>query len=191
MEASFSPGRDVIGWRQSEPNTRTACEEVVVSKFARANNGIFAVADPQLNTLSTEHDTEMRKEAEETKLHRMAKDHDFLGMWQGSQNLPATQQESRTYNEEMTLVGYISDIQSDEEQGSTIEDPYSPELQDVSAMPNVHGLIRPTQKSKRQAENVLLTVNAIETRRNQNVKKIEDRICQCLTRFIVYLELEF
>jgi len=41
----------------------------------------------------------------------------------------------------------------------------------VSAVPNFPGLIWPTQKSKRQAEKVLMTVNAIETRRNKGVEK--------------------
>jgi len=51
----------------------------------------------------------MKEEAEETKLHRMAKVHDSLEMWQGSQNLCATQKESRAQNKQMTAVGYISD----------------------------------------------------------------------------------
>jgi hypothetical protein len=53
----------------------------------------------------------MKKEAEERKLHRMAKVHDVLGMWQGSQNLRATQKESRAQNNHMTAVGYISDTE--------------------------------------------------------------------------------
>jgi hypothetical protein len=51
----------------------------------------------------------MKKEAEERKLHRMAKVHNFLEMWQGSQNLHATQNESRAQNKQTTAVGYISD----------------------------------------------------------------------------------
>jgi hypothetical protein len=41
----------------------------------------------------------------------MAKVHDLLEMWQGSQNLHATQQESRAENKQMTAVGYISDTE--------------------------------------------------------------------------------
>jgi hypothetical protein len=41
----------------------------------------------------------------------MAKVHDFLEMWQGSQNLRATQKESRAQNKQMTAVGYISDTE--------------------------------------------------------------------------------
>jgi len=39
----------------------------------------------------------------------MAKVHDFLEMWQGSQNICAMQKESRAQNKQMTAVGYISD----------------------------------------------------------------------------------
>jgi len=207
----------------------------------------------------------MKKEVEERKLHRMAKVHDFLEMWQGSQNLRATQKESRAHNKQMTAVGYISDTEeivkaswslfqhdgaaafklserlplppalsakdlpggrtqilnvrrirrmnchpvesdddsaserisdtkhwlnwngdldnpndseedcaaadeSDIEHNNGIEDLECPEQQDVSAAPNVPGLVRPTRKSKRQAENVLVTVNAVETRRNKGGK---------------------
>jgi len=52
-----------------------------------------------------------------------------------------------------------------------IEDLEFPEQQDVSAVPHVPGLVRPTQKSKRQAEKVLVTVNAVETRRNKGGKE--------------------
>jgi hypothetical protein len=45
--------------------------------------------DPELDTMNTENNWEMKKEVEETKLNRMAKVHDFLEMWQRSQNLRA------------------------------------------------------------------------------------------------------
>jgi len=41
----------------------------------------------------------------------MAKVHDFLEMWQGSQNLRATQKQSGAQNQQMTSVGYISDME--------------------------------------------------------------------------------
>jgi hypothetical protein len=59
--------------------------------------------------MNIENDSEMKKEAEQRKLHRMAKVHNFLEMWQGSRNLHATQTESRTQNKQITAVGYISD----------------------------------------------------------------------------------
>jgi hypothetical protein len=111
VEASFSLGRDVIAWRQSKTRGETLREKVVVGLFARANNEMLAGTDRELDTPHTENDSEMKKEVEERKLHRMAKVHDFLEMWQGSQNLHATQKESRAQNKQMTAVGYISDTE--------------------------------------------------------------------------------
>jgi len=279
VEASVSLGKDVIGWRQPTTTGETLRERVVVRQFARANNGILAGIDLELDTMNTENDSEMKTEAEEWKLHRMAKVHDFLEMWQGSQNLHATQKESRAQNNQMTAVGYISDteeivkaswslfqhddtaafklsersplppalsandlpagrtqilnvrrsrtikchpVESDEdsapecisdtedclywkgdldnpndseedcaadddsdiEHKNCIEDPECPEQQDVSAAPNVPGLVQPTRKSKRQVEQVLVTVNAAETRRNKGGKKKWDRMRQWFTSFM-------
>jgi hypothetical protein len=60
---------------------------------------------------STDNDIERQREAEEKKLHRIAKVHDFLEMWQGSQTLQTTQMESRAQNTQVTAVGYISDTE--------------------------------------------------------------------------------
>ena len=264
VEARFSPGRNVIGWRLSKTTGETPYETVVVRQFAQPNNSILAGADPELDTTNTENDSKMKKEAEERKLHRIAKVHDCLEMWQGSQNLPAIEKEFRTQNKDMTAMGYISDtedivqaswslfqhegaaafklsersplppplsvkdlpggrteilnvhripsinchpvkshedstpesiwdtedwlnwngdldnpndsednctadVESDIEQDNIIEDLECPEQWDVSVVPNVHGLIRPTQKSNRQAEKVFMMVNAIKTRRNKRV----------------------
>jgi hypothetical protein len=54
---------------------------------------------------------EMQREAEEKNLHRLAKVHDLLEMWLGSQTLRATQKESRAQNKQRTAVGYISDTE--------------------------------------------------------------------------------
>jgi len=62
------------------------------------------------------------------------------------------------------------DNESDIEHNNGIEDPECQEQQDVSAAPNVPGLVRPTRKSKRLAEKVLVTVNAVETWRNKGGK---------------------
>jgi hypothetical protein len=59
----------------------------------------------------------------------------------------------------------------DIEHNNGIEDPESPKQQDVSAVPNVPGLVRPTAKSKRHAETVFVMVNAVETRSNEGGKK--------------------
>jgi hypothetical protein len=60
-----------------------------------------------LDTINTENDTEMKKEAEEWNLHRLAMVHDFWEMWQGSQNLRGTQKDSQAETMEITTVGYI------------------------------------------------------------------------------------
>jgi len=63
------------------------------------------------------------------------------------------------------------DVASDMEQDNTIEDQGYPVQRDVSATPDVPRLIPPTQTSKGQAEMVLMSVNAIETRRHKGLKK--------------------
>jgi hypothetical protein len=266
VEANFSIGRDVIGRTQSNSTGETHSEKGIVMQCARANNGILVGTASELVTMNTANDLEMKKEAEERKLHTMAKVHDLLEMWQGSQNLHATKKESRAQNKQITAVGYISDteeiikaswslfqphgvaaftlsqrspmppvssakdlpggrtqilnvrriwrinshpVESDEDRApenisdnedwlnwngdldnpndseedcaadndsdielnNCSEDPECREQQDVSAAPNVPGLVRPTRKSKRLAETVLMTVNAIETRRNEAGKK--------------------
>jgi hypothetical protein len=111
VEARFSLGQAVIGCRQSKTSGETICEKLFIKQFARANNGILASTDLELNTTNTVNDSEMTTEAEERKLHRMAKVHDFLEMWQGSQNVHATQKESGAQNKQVTAVGYISDTE--------------------------------------------------------------------------------
>jgi len=63
-----------------------------------------------------------------------------------------------------------ADVQSDIEQNNGIEDLECPAQQDLSAAANVPGLVRPPRKSKRQAEKLLVTINAAETRRNKGGK---------------------
>jgi len=111
VEASFSLGRDVIGWRQLKTTGETLRKQVVVRPFARANSGLLAGDDPVLDRSSTDSDMEMKREVEEKKLYRMAKVHDLLEMWQGSQTLRATQKESHAQNKQMTAVVYISDTE--------------------------------------------------------------------------------
>jgi len=86
VEASFSLRRNVIGWRQTKTPGGTLREKVIVRQFARANIGILAGAGPLLDPMNTENDSEMKSEAEERKLHKMAKVHDLLEMWWGIQN---------------------------------------------------------------------------------------------------------
>jgi hypothetical protein len=111
VEASVSLVRHVIGWRQSKTTGKTCCEKVVLRQFARGNSGLLAGDDPALDPNITDTDMDLKREAEEKKLLRIAKVHDILEMWQGSQTLRATQKESRAQNKQMTAIGYISDTE--------------------------------------------------------------------------------
>jgi len=87
-------------------------------------------------------------------------DNDDLLNWNGNLNDPNDSEED-----------CAADDESNVEPNTGIEDPECPEQQDVNAAPNVPGFVRPTRKSKRRAEKVLMTVNAVETRRNTGGKK--------------------
>jgi hypothetical protein len=71
----------------------------------------FGRANPVSDKMNTEKETEMKKEAGERQLHRMAKVHNIWEMWDGSQNLCAALMRSRTQNKQITAVGYISDTE--------------------------------------------------------------------------------
>jgi len=58
-----------------------------------------------------------------------------------------------------------ADIESDIKLDNVIEAPESPEHQDMSAAPNVAGMIRPTQRSKKPVGNVLMTINTMVMRK--------------------------
>jgi len=57
---------------------------------------------------NTDNVLEINIDAEDITLRRMATILNFLELWQGSQNLRATQRESCTDNKQMTAIGYIS-----------------------------------------------------------------------------------
>jgi hypothetical protein len=109
VEASYSHGRDVIGWRQSKTTGQTLREKIIVRQFACNNNAILAGNCAALDTAETENDLKLKKETVEKILPKMAKVHHPLGMRQGSQNLCATQKESRAQNKKMSAVRYILD----------------------------------------------------------------------------------
>jgi len=111
VKASYSLGWDVIRWTQSKTTGMTLGEQVVVRQFARADCGSLPGDNPVLDSNSTDNDMEIKREAEEQKMHWMAKVHDLLDMWQGSHNPRATQKESRAQNDQMKAVGYISDTE--------------------------------------------------------------------------------
>ena len=64
---------------------------------------------------------------------------------------------------------WAAEVESNIEPDVGIEDPEGPEQWDMSATPNIPGLIRPTWKSKRLAENVLLKVNTLASAKNISV----------------------
>jgi len=111
VESCFSLGRDVISWRQSKTTAETLGKKVIVRQFTWANTGILAADDPAFYMTNTENKSENNKEVEERELYRIAKVYDCLEMWQGSQNLPATQKESRAQNKQMKAVRYILDME--------------------------------------------------------------------------------
>jgi len=80
-------------------------------QFTWANDGILAGDETESDTTNTKTDSELKTDAEQRKLHSLTKVHEFLEMWQGSQNLRDTQKESRAPNNQMTAVGYILDTE--------------------------------------------------------------------------------
>jgi hypothetical protein len=63
------------------------------------------------------------------------------------------------------------DIAYDKEIDNGIDTPENPEQGEVSVASNVHGMIRPVWQSKRQFEQWLLMVNALEIGRNTESRK--------------------
>jgi len=98
VKANVTLGRNVIGWRKSKHRDGTVHEKVVLRHCALVNDGMLEGDNPVSDTRNTENDFEIKNGVEERKLHRMAKVHDCLEMWQGSQNLHATQKESGAQN---------------------------------------------------------------------------------------------
>jgi len=59
VEARFSLTQDVIGWRQLIPTDEPQCQNVLDWQFPRANTGILAGDNPELDKTNTEHHSEM------------------------------------------------------------------------------------------------------------------------------------
>jgi len=79
-----------------------------------------------------------------------------------------------------------ADNESDMELDNGSEDSETPEQRNVSAAPNVPRLIWSIRRSKKKAEKTLMTVNIMETRRNNGIKKKSARMRQCIfTKFIM------
>jgi hypothetical protein len=67
--------------------------------------------------------------------------------------------------------GWEADNESDTELDNGSEVSPTLEVRNVSAAPNVPGLIWPIRQSKKKVEKALVTVNIMETRRNKGIKK--------------------
>jgi hypothetical protein len=65
--------------------------------------------NPASETTNSENDSDITREVEETCLHRMAKVHIILEIWQRSQSLHAIQKEFYSPDKQGIAVGYISD----------------------------------------------------------------------------------
>jgi hypothetical protein len=84
---------------------------VVIRQFGQANYRILAGNDPAWDTTNTKNNMNLMKGEEESKLHRIAKVHDSVEMWQASQNLPASQQKSHAQNKQTTAIENISETE--------------------------------------------------------------------------------
>jgi len=85
----------------------------------------------------------------------------------------------------------VADIESEIEQDNHIKDPQCPEQRDVSAVPHVLGLIRSTQKSKRQAGKIFVTVNAMEWGGIRECKKTKTQCVNALPASLCILSESF
>jgi len=72
----------VIACRQSKTTGETLGENVVVTPFASADNGILAGSDPALHAKNTDNELDMKKGAVNRTMYRMGKVYDRLEMWQ-------------------------------------------------------------------------------------------------------------
>jgi len=111
LVARFFFERNAISWKQWNPTSKTLHENVIVRQFARADTGTLGGSDLAMDTMETEYNLELNREAKERKLHRMAKVHNKLKIWQSTQILCAIQKESRVQKKQMTAVWCISDIE--------------------------------------------------------------------------------
>jgi len=110
-QASFDLSQVDIGLGQSKTRWETIPKTSIATQFSQANNVTVAGDGPAFDIMKIELDLEMKNEADERKLHRMANVHNIIAMWQGTQNLHATQKVSRTQNMNLTAGGYISDTE--------------------------------------------------------------------------------
>jgi hypothetical protein len=77
VEASLSLRGDATSWRQLKTAGESFHQHVVIRHFAQNSDRVLVYTDPELDTMNTENVLEMKKEAEERKLHRMARVYNF------------------------------------------------------------------------------------------------------------------
>jgi hypothetical protein len=107
----FDLGKTLLNSRRQQPQGRLFVQIVHLWQYRLANNGIVPGNDSVLDTMEVVNDIELMREAEERKLHRLAKVLDFLEMWQGSQIIHATQKESHAQNTHIKVVQSIFDTE--------------------------------------------------------------------------------
>jgi hypothetical protein len=73
--------------------------------------GSFGGKIPITHPQDSHNNAEIKKTAEQNKLHRMAKVNAILEMWQGSENLYSPQKAVHAQNAQMTAMGHISDTE--------------------------------------------------------------------------------
>jgi hypothetical protein len=105
VEASFSLGRDVIGWRQARTSGATLQQKVVVRQWARSNSG--QLADASIDRL-TQNDAAAKAKAEQLKLRKLASLTDFLYWSKKSQQFRSAQKVLEKEGRKRGK-GYISD----------------------------------------------------------------------------------
>jgi len=70
--------------------------------------------------------------------------------------------------------------ESDLELDNASEDSETPEQQNFSTIEIVSGLIRPIQQTHKNVTKEFMTVNIMDMRRNNGIKKRSDRMRQCM-----------
>jgi len=115
-----------------------------------------------------------RAESDEDCAHESISDTENWLHWNGDFDIPNDSYEDREANIQSNIV---------HDKGN--DDAATREQHDVSAAPNIPGLIQPTWMSLMKAREELMTVNTMDTRRNKSNKKMSDMMRQCIfTRFL-------
>jgi hypothetical protein len=77
----------LLGGGSQRPQAKPFPENSLLGNLLEPITGFWQALTDNWIHPNIENDSEMKQETEERKWHRMAKVHDILEMWQGSQNL--------------------------------------------------------------------------------------------------------